>query len=432
MSTSTGTGSSASRNVRGRGDAVEPRHADVHEDHIRAQGGQLLHGLLAVGAFGDHLEPVGRGEDSRQAGADDGLIVDEGNPDHRVRSSRSGYWVLRVQRKAAAHSPALRRRSGRELAAQRGRALPHPDQSVPGSLGLQWRCGDRRPGRVGDEACAPVGHLHLQHGLRVRRVLGRIGERLLGDPVERDSDARRDAGEVPARMQLDREATRSRMVDERGDVPHRREGRRHRPVLGATEQRNGASQFLHAASAYILRRPQRLLGGGGVPAQHVAGAGDLKHDSGQSVSDEVVDVARDPTPLGQNGLLRELASGGVKLGRELALASGRAADEPRESDAHDPDADEDLGRVLDQARHHRRGRRQQAERDCHSQRWGPKADDEGKQGHLEQKGLELPGSLCHDDRGEHCEGQREQRHVGHVGPHREGADRQRGKHEVGR
>ena len=49
------------------------------------------------------------------------------------------YRVLRVQRKPAAHPPALRCRPGRELAAERGRPLPHPDQAVPGSLGLRGR-----------------------------------------------------------------------------------------------------------------------------------------------------------------------------------------------------------------------------------------------------------------------------------------------------
>ena len=55
----------------------------------------------------------------------------------------AGHGVLRVQRKAAAHPPALRCRPGRELAAERGRPLPHPDQSVPGSLAARWKA--RRP-----------------------------------------------------------------------------------------------------------------------------------------------------------------------------------------------------------------------------------------------------------------------------------------------
>jgi hypothetical protein len=76
--------------LRGGGDAVEPRHADVHERDVRAHHGQLLDGLLAVGALGDHVEPVVGGEDPGQAGADDGLVVDEGDADHGVRASSTG------------------------------------------------------------------------------------------------------------------------------------------------------------------------------------------------------------------------------------------------------------------------------------------------------------------------------------------------------
>ena len=151
----------------------------------------------AVGALGNDLEPVGRGEDPRQAGPDDGLVVDEGDPDHGVPLVLSRSCVLRLQRKPAAHPPALGRRPGRELAAERGRPLPHPDQAVPGSLRLAGRCGDRRAGRLGDEARPPVGHLEPENGPRVRRVLRRVRERLLGDPVERDSDARRDRRRGP-------------------------------------------------------------------------------------------------------------------------------------------------------------------------------------------------------------------------------------------
>ena len=40
--------------------------------------------------LGDDLEAVGRREDSREAGADDRLVVDEGGSDHRLPRSSSG------------------------------------------------------------------------------------------------------------------------------------------------------------------------------------------------------------------------------------------------------------------------------------------------------------------------------------------------------
>src|SRR5215217_1664867 len=68
-------------------DTVKPRHADVHQDHIRAQLRQALYGLPAVDALGDDLESIARGEDPRQTGPDDRLVVDERHADHRVAAS---------------------------------------------------------------------------------------------------------------------------------------------------------------------------------------------------------------------------------------------------------------------------------------------------------------------------------------------------------
>ena len=180
------------------------------------------------------------------------------------------------------------------------------------------------------------------------------------------------------------------MVDQRGDIPHRGERWRHRPLVVAAEQRDCAAQFLHAVAADVLSRPQRLLGGRGIAAEHMTGAGDLKHDGSQPVPDEVVDVARDPAPLGQQGLLRELAAGGVKLGRELRLASCGAGDHPGEGDAHEPYADKYLGRVLDQARRHRGTHGKQAERDGLTERWGPEATTNASKDTSNSRGSSCP------------------------------------------
>ena len=104
------------------------------------------------------------------------------------------------------------------------------------------------------------------------------------------------------------------------------EARRHPRLIVATEQGDRVPQFLHVAPAHVLGRPQRLLGGRGIAVQDVAGAGDLQHDGGKSVSDEVVDVAGDPPPFLEQRLLGELTPGGVQLGRQFALAGGQAAE----------------------------------------------------------------------------------------------------------
>jgi hypothetical protein len=61
----------------------------------------------------------------------------------------------------------------------------------------------------------------------------------------------------------------------------------------------------------------------------VPSAGDLQHDRGQPVADEVVNVPRDLTPLGDQRLLSQLTPGVLKLLGESLLANERAGDHPR-------------------------------------------------------------------------------------------------------
>jgi hypothetical protein len=58
------------------------------------QSRQFLDRLPAVGTLGDDLEPVRGREDPRETRADDGLVVDESDPDHRLLPSPTGSWQL--------------------------------------------------------------------------------------------------------------------------------------------------------------------------------------------------------------------------------------------------------------------------------------------------------------------------------------------------
>ncbi|HWT25991.1 MAG TPA: hypothetical protein VN213_20965 [Solirubrobacteraceae bacterium] len=95
--------------------------------------------------------------------------------------------------------------------------------------------------------------------------------------------------------------------------------------------RDGPAQLARAAPADLLGGAQRLLGGRGVAAEHVASTGDLQHHGGQGVADEVVDVACDPGPLDQQRLPRRLAAAGLELGDEPGLACGRSPEGPRKA-----------------------------------------------------------------------------------------------------
>jgi hypothetical protein len=150
------------------------------------------------------------------------------------------------------------------------------------------------------------------------------------------------------------------------------------------------------------------------------------------VADEVVNVPRDLTPLGNQRLLSQLTPGVLKLLGEPLLANERAGDHPREQDAHDPDRDGHLGGVLDQGHQHGRGRREDRERHRGSERRRPQTYHEGQDRRLEHQGLELPRALREHDRGDHGDRQSEQRRAGNERPDREGGDRHRREQEVDR
>src|SRR5690606_40065766 len=68
-----------------RGDAVEPRHAYVHQHDVGAGGGDGGGHVRAVGHLADDLEVRLAVDDDAQASANEGLVVDEQDADgHRT------------------------------------------------------------------------------------------------------------------------------------------------------------------------------------------------------------------------------------------------------------------------------------------------------------------------------------------------------------
>src|SRR5436309_14866417 len=72
----------------GGSDAVELRHADVHQDHVGAVEVYRAEHLAAVRGLGDHVEVRGAGEHDPQAGAHERVVVDEQDADNRGRLAR--------------------------------------------------------------------------------------------------------------------------------------------------------------------------------------------------------------------------------------------------------------------------------------------------------------------------------------------------------
>ena len=75
--------------LAGGGDPVEPRHADVHQHHVRAQPARLADRLAAVGGLPEHLDPLAPLEDRAQADADEVLVVGDQHRRHAAPSSGS-------------------------------------------------------------------------------------------------------------------------------------------------------------------------------------------------------------------------------------------------------------------------------------------------------------------------------------------------------
>ena len=58
------------------------RHAHVHQHHVGLDLRDQLHGLLAIGRFGDDFDALGQCQQRTDALAHQGLVVDQTDTDH--------------------------------------------------------------------------------------------------------------------------------------------------------------------------------------------------------------------------------------------------------------------------------------------------------------------------------------------------------------
>ena len=78
-------------------EAVELRHADVHQDDGRVEAGGLVDRLEPVARFGDDFDVVFVGEEHAEAGADHRLVVGDEDADAHRPCPSSGRRVLRTK-----------------------------------------------------------------------------------------------------------------------------------------------------------------------------------------------------------------------------------------------------------------------------------------------------------------------------------------------
>ena len=206
--------------------------------------GQLLHRLPAVDTLRDDLETVLGREDSRKAGSDDGLVVDESGADHRPTRSRGRRQVTSHPSgvgPAANSPPSAVARSCIPISPYRGLSRSDADATDDRSAGL---CDDRDP---------TIGQLEAEDGSSTRRVASRIGKRFLRDPVDRKPDTGRDPIEVSLRAELDRETSCPCLIDQLRDLGRGGKRRCH----ARSRRRDGAVSTCDEAPACCDGPPPR-------------------------------------------------------------------------------------------------------------------------------------------------------------------------------
>ena len=212
--------------------------------------------------------------------------------------------------------------------------FPHPDEPAPL---VRW-LDDARRARA-----ALVVHGDLERFLAVAhddarataaRVLERVRERLLDDPVRRDREARVEHPRLALDDQLHLEAGGSELLEQ---LVHAVEpGRRVRGLLVAQDPQHPA----HVRERQAARRRDRLERRArlvGPLLDDPQGAACLDHDHADVVGDDVVQLAGDPLPLVAHRPFGLLVTVALHLLRALLE---RARVQPA-----------DAGRVTEQPRH---------------------------------------------------------------------------------
>ncbi len=212
-------------------------------------------------------------------------------------------------------------------------ALAHAAQAA--SLG-RWRGHHRRGKQIGDGQ-PRRDRRNIQHhtGFRLRRVLGDVGQRLLGDAVQREADRGRHVVGGALDAQPDGQAGPLEALDEGCDVVDSGFGRGRRGLGGpVVEQPDGTPDVGHRLAAQpfgLLERLDRVIDVA-VLLQRAPGAGHVQQGDAQRMGDDVVHLAGDAPPFvgggvfGQHLLRRDL------LGQQQPLGAHQVTEQPAHRD----------------------------------------------------------------------------------------------------
>ena len=340
---------------------------------------RAVDGLRAVGALAHDLHVLLGVEDHPEAGADQRLVVHEQHADAHAGTS-CGSWSSsppgtsgRVGSRARTAKPPSGPRPGLHDAPVHRGALAHAHEPVA-AAGAAQLVVVARPLAVVLDAQHELVRLVRDRdaGARARRVLERVGERLLDDPVRGQVDPGRQLDGVAGHAQLHAQA-RPRA---RGAPARRRARCSAAPDSGSAPppRRTGPNRCRISASA---SRPVRSISAAASTARSGffsstwRAARGLDHHHAQVVREHVVQLARDAAALERDRaplvllarVLRALRLLG-ELAREHASGCGSSCPASHGHDPEERDREEDVVRVEDDRQRHDHRRRRARARPC--------------------------------------------------------------------
>ena len=309
--TSTGGDPGTSPSSRVAVDAVDLRHAHVHDDHVGAQPRDGLDDPLAAVELADDVEAEPRPQDAAQTGAHQLLVVHQQHP-HGV--------VHGVVHGAAPPRPATRRRWAPRSGGHRG---SRPAPASRGARRRGWAPGPeaRRCARSPSSRPA-VGPTCTTTGwpgaCRVALVSASCTIRYAASPRVRS-----ERPEVLVDDELHVGAGATERLDQRGEVARARQRSRSRPGESVRIRPTAGAHLLEAVAGQPLglqERTTRLLR---VLVEGEPGAADVQQGHRQRVADDVVHLGGDPVALLGPGPLGQLVLGLPSAAPWRAAGDGR-------------------------------------------------------------------------------------------------------------
>ena len=227
----------------GRGDAVEPRHADVHQHDVGPVAVDRGQHLVAVGRLADHLESAAPASISRSP---ERTSASSSTSRTRIRGPRQASRAARSAPSGVGAVLAARRRPARRARRARPARFPRPAA----------RRGDADRARLTTSTTSGASGARDRRPRRAarRRVLARVGQALPGRCGRRCARQRRDACAAHVACERDGDPGRARLLDQRRELAPASaaaaRSRRRRPRAAGRSPR-AAPRAPHARSSRI-------------------------------------------------------------------------------------------------------------------------------------------------------------------------------------